>query len=74
MTLYFYNIDKDNEKLWQEYVAIDYGRSVPEKGYTGFKSFVADVSKAKVNGTIQAGLTLKFEKEEHLTWFLLRWT
>jgi len=73
LTLYFYNVNKAHEKLWQEYVAIDYGRAVPKKNYKGFKSFVADVSKAKVNGTISSGLTLKFEKEEHLTWFVLKW-
>jgi len=74
MALYFYNIPDENKKLWLEYVAIDYGRAVPEKGYQGFKTFVADVTGAKVNRTTKSRLTLKFNTAEELTWFLLKYT
>lgn len=61
--------------LWQEYVAIDYGNAVPEKGYKGFKTFIKDVTgAAKVDGRTSKGFTLYFDSEKSYTWFLLRWS
>ena len=37
------------------------------------QSQAADVTNAKVNGTIRSGLTLKFDTEKELLWFLLKW-
>lgn len=60
--------------LWDAYVDIDYGRSVPEKGYTGFNSFVKDVTGADlVIGTSLKGFKLYFQDEKQYTMFLLKW-
>lgn len=70
-----YQLDgySDN-RLWQEYVAIDYGKAVPEKGYKGFRTFVKDVTGAdKVEGKSTDGFKLYFDCEKSYTWFLLRW-
>ncbi len=66
--------DQSDHPLWQEYVAIDYGQAVPEKGYTGFESFIKDVTKAdRVEGKIGLKFTLYFSDENSYTWFLLKW-
>jgi len=63
-----------NSLLWQEYVDINYGRAVPEKGYKGFKTFIKDVTRAdQVDGKIGKGFTLYFDSEKSYTWFLLKW-
>lgn len=61
--------------VWQEYVAIDYGRAVPEKGYKGFKTFIKDVTGAVkvVDSRTSKGFTLYFNNEKSYIWFLLRW-
>jgi hypothetical protein len=66
--------DQSDHPLWQEYVAIDYGRAVPEKGYEGFKSFIKDVTKAdRVEGKIGLTFILYFDSEKDYTLFLLKW-
>jgi hypothetical protein len=63
-----------SETLWNAYIDIDYGRSVPEKGYKGFKSFVKDVTRADlVIGTNMKGFKLYFRDEKQYIWFLLKW-
>jgi hypothetical protein len=70
-----HNLDNSsNNLLWQEYVAIDYGRAVPEKGYKGFRTFVKDMTSAdRVGGSSRDGFTLYFDSEKSYTWFLLKW-
>lgn len=64
----------EQTKLWKQYVAIDYGRAIPEKGYKGFKSFLEDITKAtRVEGKPTIGYKLYFENDNSYTWFLLRW-
>jgi len=61
--------------LWQEYVAIDYGRAVPEKGNNGFKTFIKDVTGAdRVEGNPFKGFTLYFDSEKSYSWYLLKWS
>ena len=58
------------EKLWAAYAAAGYSKS----GYIGFRAFVAaTVSRSRVTGTTQNGLTIKFDKEEDATLFALQW-
>lgn len=64
-----------SQNLWYAYVAIDYGRAVPEKGYKGYKTFLKDVTGADlVKGPSLRTFTLCFEDEEKYTWFLLKWS
>jgi hypothetical protein len=64
-----------NSLLWQEYVDINYGRAVREKGYKGFSTFIKDVTNAyKVEGRTSKGFTLYFDSEKSYTWFLLKWS
>lgn len=65
----------EQTKLWRQYVSIDYGRAVPEKGYKGFKTFLRDITKAdRVEGNTNLGFKLYFDDEKSYTWFLLRWS
>lgn len=70
----FDDLDTTATTLWEAYVDIDYGRSVPEKGYKGFRSFVKDVTGADlVTGTNMKGYKLYFQDEKQYTLFLLKW-
>jgi hypothetical protein len=61
--------------LWRQYIAIDYGRAVPEKEYNGFQSFLKDVTNAdRVEGTTRLGFKLYFDNEKSYTWYLMRWS
>jgi hypothetical protein len=50
--------------LWQDYVAIDYGRKVPEKGYKGFRTYVMDKLGINVVGPSPSGLAIEFDSDE----------
>jgi hypothetical protein len=60
--------------LWQEYVAIDYGRKVPEKGYKGFRTYVMDKLGVIVAAeTRTEGLTIEFNSDEEYVMFKLQY-
>lgn len=60
--------------IWNDYVNIDYGIKVPEKGYKGFRTYLADISGAEhVRGSTKAGFTLTFLDEEKYAIFLMKY-
>ena len=61
-----------DNNLWASYVDIRYGRAVPHKEYKGYRTYLKDVTRAKVNGTVLNGFYLTFRTQKDLTWFLLR--
>lgn len=74
----FFNTGNGNsiaQKLWDRFVEIDYGRAVPEKGYTGYRTFLEDVTGAEyIKGSLLRDLTLYFKDETAYTCFLLKWS
>jgi hypothetical protein len=62
------------KKLWGAYVDIEYGRTVPEKKYKGYRTFLVDVTCAtKIEGNTRNGFDLYFEDQSRYTWFMLKW-
>lgn len=60
--------------LWNDYVEIDYGNKVPEKGYRGFRTYLADVTGADhINGNMKTGFFLIFTDEEKYLLFLMKY-
>jgi hypothetical protein len=59
--------------LWQDYVAIDYGRKVPEKGYKGFRTYVMDKLGVNVALAGVVGLTIEFNSDEEYVMFKLQY-
>lgn len=60
--------------IWNDYVNIDYGNKVPEKGYKGFRTYLADISDADlVRGHTKTGFILTFFDEEKYAMFLMKY-
>ena len=60
--------------IWHDYVDIDYGNKVPEKGYKGFRTYLADISGAElVHGNTKTGFVLTFFDEEKYAMFLMKY-
>lgn len=68
-------ITRANHKLWEEYVAVDFGRAEPdrEKKYTGFKQFVAYKTGAYVTRQSIDNYTLEFETGEELVMYKMKY-
>lgn len=59
-----------SHRFWLEYCDMNFGSS----GHKGFRSYIqSNISEAVVEGTIQEGFILKFDNEEDLVAFKLRW-